>query len=115
MLDKRSFGKHIKLARKHQNLTVEQLAEKLDISSKSIWQIESGKCATTISGLVNLCNILKVSPEYLLSGDLNDDFIKMKSEYEILYKQILNLTPTELKLIKDISNLLITNRSEYRG
>lgn len=114
MLDKKSFGKHVKAARKNNEITAEQLAEKLNISSKSVWQIEGGKSATTLSGLVNICNALHVSPEYLLSGDLDCDLIKLKSDYGELSRNLFKLTPAELRLVNDFVDLLIKNRKDYR-
>lgn len=69
-MNQKSFGKRLKLARNAKGLTAEQLSEKIDLTDKSIWQIESGERGTTLSNLVAICNTLDVSPEYLLDADL---------------------------------------------
>jgi len=113
-MDTLSFGKHLKSARKNKGLSVEYLAEKLDMSPQSIWQIESGKRATTIQGLINICNTLDASPEYFLAKDLKHSYQNLDSEYEKIFQLMLKLTPSELSRITDIVEVTIKNRGKYR-
>lgn len=114
ILDKLAFGKQVKAARQKNKLTAEQLAEKLDIGDKSVWQIESGKRATSLNVLIKLCNTLHVSPQSLLKKDLDENFRNLDSEYEKLFHLILKLTPSEQKRIHDIIQITIENRDKYK-
>ena len=107
-----SFGKHIKLCRLGKGLTAEQLAEKLDISTKSIWQIESGRRATSLKVLIQLCNELDISPEYFLSADLKPDL--REDVRDELMDLLLSLTKSEKEMVKDIVRTLVKNRKKYR-
>lgn len=113
-MDSKSFGKHIKIARKSKGLTAEQLAELMDISVESLWQIEGGKSGTTLSKLIIICNSLDISPDFLFSKDLHPNLAKADSIFNRLYDKELNLNASELLLIEDIIDTLLANRKEYR-
>lgn len=114
ILDKLAFGKQIKVARQKNKLTAEQLAEKLDIGDKSVWQIESGKRATSLEVLIKLCNTLHVSPQFLLKKDLDENLRSLDTEYEKIFQLILQLNPSEQKRIHDIIKITIENRDKYK-
>ena len=68
------IGKFIASARKKQKLTQEQLAEKLNITSKAVSKWECGKSLPDASIMLDLCNILKIDVNELLMGKkLNKD------------------------------------------
>ena len=54
-------GKFIAKKRKEQNLTQEQLAERLGVSNKTISKWETGKCMPDYAVVKSLCEELKVS------------------------------------------------------
>lgn len=66
------IGKFIALCRKEQHLTQEQLAEKLGITSKAVSKWECGKGLPDASIMVDLCEILKITVNDLLSGEKVD-------------------------------------------
>lgn len=65
------LGRHIREQRKEKRLTLEQLAEKLDVSTTFIGQIERAKGIPSLETLVKIANVLEVSIDSLLFGDLN--------------------------------------------
>ena len=65
------LGARIRDIRRHQGFTQEQLAEKTGISASFLGHIERGTRVASLETLVSLCNVLHVSPEYLLSASLN--------------------------------------------
>lgn len=113
-MDNRSFGKHVKKARKDRGFTAEQLAEMLSISVESLWQIEGGKSGTTLDKLIMLCNVLDLSPEFFLSKDLHPNLKNAESIYNRLYEKELKLTPKELAFLEDMIDMLLLNRKKYR-
>jgi len=65
------LGKHIRKQRKEKKYTLEQLAEKLDVSTTFIGQIERAKGIPSLETLVKIANVLETSIDSLLFGDLN--------------------------------------------
>mgnify|MGYP003293550513 CR=1 FL=1 len=73
-----SFGKTIKKLRRDREMTQEQLAEYLGITSRAISQWECDRTAPDISQLPALCHIFEVSSDVLLGIDIekNNEEIK---------------------------------------
>ncbi|MBE6810800.1 MAG: helix-turn-helix transcriptional regulator [Ruminococcaceae bacterium] len=65
------IGMIIKKLRKEKNITQEQLAEYLGISSRAISQWECGKTMPDISQLPIIANIFNVTTDYLLGVNIN--------------------------------------------
>lgn len=71
-MDQEKIGKFIAGCRKKQKLTQEQLAERLNITYKAVSKWETGKGLPDVSIMKDLCNILKITVNELLSGELID-------------------------------------------
>ena len=72
--------------RKEQNLTQKQLAEMLGITDKSISKWETGRSMPDNALLLELCSILKISVNELLSGEqLSKEDYDGHAEENILY------------------------------
>ena len=67
-MDQIKIGKFIAECRKIQNLTQSQLAEKLGITDRAISKWENGRAMPDSSLMLDLCNILNISVNDLLSG-----------------------------------------------
>ncbi|MDU1936423.1 MAG: helix-turn-helix transcriptional regulator [Clostridium sp.] len=65
------LGKKIREERLKLNLTQEQLAEKVDISTSYVGQIERGERNISLDTLVNLSNTLGVTIDFLLQDSIN--------------------------------------------
>lgn len=83
------LGKQIRKQRKIKNYTLEQLAEKLDVSTTFIGQIERAKGIPSIETLVKIANVLEISVDSLLFGDLNN-----KSGNNYFMTKVSELTET---------------------
>lgn len=78
-------GRFITKKRKEQNLTQEQLAERLGVSNKTVSKWETGKCMPDYAVVKNLCEELNVSVSELMDGEETDDkSIRMYDEEQIL-------------------------------
>ena len=69
-MNQEKIGKFIASCRKKQKLTQEQLAEKLGITYKAVSKWETGKGLPDASIMKDLCCILKITVNELLSGEL---------------------------------------------
>ena len=68
-MNQEKIGVFIAKCRKDKNITQEELAEKLGVSSKSISRWENGKTMPDYSLLKDLCNILEIDVNEFLSGE----------------------------------------------
>ncbi len=105
-MDQTKIGTFIADCRKEAKLTQAQLAERLHISDRAVSKWETRKCLPDSSIMLNLCEILDISVNELLSGErLNvDDFaekaarnlieFKRKEEYALSKNVILSIVYT---------------------
>ncbi len=78
------MGSRISKRRKELQMTQEQLAEAMNLSLQSISCIELGKKGIRPENLLNLCQCLDVSADYILKGErtpkqLEGIFLKLKA------------------------------------
>ncbi len=101
------FGKRIREERQKRSLTLEQLAEKCDISSNFLGQLERGKNVPSLKSLIRIANVLEVSIDGLLFENLEKNstqhyFAKqvedITKDFDATQKQIVI---SGLKLLKD--------------
>ena len=71
-MDQLKIGKFIAECRKKANLTQMQLAEKLSITDKAVSKWERGVAMPDTSIMIELCDILSISVNELLSGEKID-------------------------------------------
>ena len=71
-MDNIQTGKLIAELRKKQGLTQQQLADKLNLSNKTISKWESGNGSPDISNLPVLAEALGISVDELLKGEINN-------------------------------------------
>ncbi len=69
-MDQVKIGKFIAECRKKQNLTQMQLAEKLGITDRAISKWETGKSMPDSSIMLELCDLLKITVNDLLCGEV---------------------------------------------
>lgn len=95
-MNQEKIGKFIAQCRKEEKLTQEELAEKLDITYKAVSKWECGKGLPDASIMMELCNILKINVNDLLSGErvdknsyidrAEDNFINLKKKVDRVVK-----------------------------
>lgn len=92
--DLKEIGIRIVGRRKELKLTQEQVAERMNVSIQMISNIERGNKAIKIDNLLKLCNILKTSTDYILTGKRTD------SDFDTLTDKISQLTDSDYKMIE---------------
>ena len=136
-MNQEKIGKFISKRRKDKNITQEELAEKLNVSNKSVSRWENGKNMPDYSVLNDLCNILDININELLSGEKDNketienldmilkEYYKMKKQKErlkmliivgaVVLSQILLIVFTILILNYEYDNRLhqTTNIKDY--
>ena len=97
-MNQEKIGKFILECRKNKKLTQAQLAEKLDITDRAISKWETGKCMPDSSIMLELCEILGISVNELLSGEM----IEMKDYDKKAEENLLNMAKREEKQNKKL-------------
>ncbi|MFI3301326.1 MAG: helix-turn-helix transcriptional regulator [Candidatus Gastranaerophilales bacterium] len=98
---KKKLGHNIKEVRIQKGLTQEALSEKINISAKSLSQIELGNNFVSATTLENICLTLNVNPKTLFSFD---DIDVDESD---LVNKIVNLLRNNSHLTKTIYKILL--------
>ncbi len=103
-MENRVLGQKIAGLRKSKKITSEKLAYMCSVYPGHIRQIESGVRLPSLKLFVDICNALQVSPEYLLSQEL-EMFEQMENADE-MHKNVMNkikkLTPKELNILHSL-------------
>lgn len=103
--DLKKIGVRISERRKELKFTQEQLAERMNVSTQMISNIERGNKAIKIDNLLNLCDILKTSTDYILTGKHTNIV------FDNLASKISQLTESDYKMIEMLVNYrLIENK-----
>jgi len=68
-MNQEAIGKFIATCRKEKKLTQMQLAEKLNITNRAVSKWETGKSCPDASIMLELCDILGITVNELLSGE----------------------------------------------
>ena len=97
-MDLNKIGEFISTRRKLKKLTQEQLAEKLNISDRAVSKWERGICLPDASIMIELCKILDINVNELLSGEKID----MKDYKDKNEKLLLEIAEQEVEKNKII-------------
>ena len=96
-MDNIQIGRLIAELRKKQGLTQQQLADKLNLSNKTISKWESGSGSPDISNLPVLAEALEISVDELLNGELNQLKSATNLDMPKDYSPRKELTPEQKK------------------
>lgn len=106
-MDLVKIGKYIAGKRKALGMTQKQLAEKLNMSDKSVSKWERGICLPDVSVYMELCEILGISiNEFLAGEDIDAENVEKKSEDNII--QVTKYSKKKQKNLKSILAVVTT-------
>jgi len=101
------MGKRIAIRRKQLRLKQNDLAEKIGISNNHLSNIECGKSVPSLDVFMDICNELKVTPDYLLIG------IRRSGMVPKAISDGLGLcAPEDLDMLYQIEQIMIHRNSE---
>ncbi len=99
-MDQTKIGKFIAACRKEQGMTQAVLAEKLGISDRAVSKWETGKSMPDSGIMLELCDLLKINVNELLSGERiamenydtksQEVILNLKSENELYGKRLMH-------------------------
>ena len=116
-------GKFISSCRKEKGLTQAQLAEKLNITDRAVSKWETGKCMPDSSIMLELCNILDVTVNELLSGEriemnnyeekVSENLIELKRKDENNMNKNTIISIIYMVLCQDLVQVKMRNFSDF--
>ena len=105
----REIGKRVREIREYQKLSRERLAEKADISTQFLSDIELGRKSMTTTTLCSISTALMVSADYLLFGT------EAEEKNTPLAEMLRSLSKEERRIAEDMLSLLIQGFSLKRN
>ena len=94
-----TIGNKIKQARLNKKYTQDYVSEHIEISTDLLRNIENGRNIGSIPTILNLCNFLEVTPNYLFSELIP---FKEKTLDTDLKSYITQLSENDKKILKEI-------------
>lgn len=105
-MDQKKVGIFLKELRKEKNITQEQLAEKLNVSARTVSRWETGNNMPDISVLVDLAEFYEVSIPEIIDGERKSE--NMNNELKETVLKVAEFSNEEkLKLTKRMNKLFI--------
>lgn len=106
-MDLNKTGKFIALIRKEKGLTQRELAEKLNLSEKTISKWERGVGFPDISLILPLCKCLEIDANELMTGErLQDKQYRINAENNLL--KLMDKTSPKLKYTISTTSAIVT-------
>lgn len=103
-LDYKAIGKRIKISRIQADLTQEVLAEKVNISTTHLSNIETGTTRVSLTTIVNLANALSVTADDLLCDNVIKARVQFETDINILLE---NCDEYEVRIVKEVTEALV--------
>ena len=97
-MDQQKIGSFLKQLRKEKNLTQEQLAEKLNVSGRTVSRWETGSNMPDLGILVELADYYDVDIREIINGERKSE--NMESELKDTLTQVAEYSNTEKKNLK---------------
>ena len=85
-MDKMGLGKRINTVRKDRGMTADQVSEICNINATYLRQIEGGAKMPSLPVFIDICNALRISPDYLLQDELKENELSHIHEIEALWR-----------------------------
>ena len=95
------IGARIQQAREISGYTQEKLANKVDVSTQYISDLERGIVGTSVPTLIKICNTLCISSDYILMGRSG------QNDVSGILNRLQYLSQDEIKIVENSINLMI--------
>lgn len=105
-MERKKLGKRINMVRKDRGFTADRLSELCHINATYLRQIEGGSKMPSLPVFIDICNALKISPDYLLRDMLAENEVSRIRELAELWE---NTSPSQ----QEIATAMIRAVLEY--
>ena len=96
------FGENLKSLRKNNNLSQEQLAEKVRVSRQSVSKWETGEAYPEMNNILELCKIFKCN----INDLVNDSIIDLDSLDEEIKMSVVKFKKEKQNKVKTLSKII---------
>lgn len=105
-MDKKDFGLRLRDLRVEANYTQEELAEKADLSTVYLGEVERGKKVIGVDKFINIVKALGVSADYILCNELptGEPYV-----FDEITEKLKKLDPKQRKTAIDILDGYLKN------
>lgn len=108
-MKKNGLGRRINEVRRDRGLTAEKLSEMCSINATYLRQIEGGTKMPSLPVFIDICNALKISPDYILQDVLETNEISRIQELTLLWE---NTTPSQQEIAATMIHAVLACRKE---
>lgn len=108
-MERNDFGKRINMVRKDRGITAEKLSEACNINATYLRQIEGGTKVPSLPVFINICNALKISPDYLLRDSLTDNDVSKIRELTELWE---STSPSQQEIAAAMIQAVLERKKE---
>ncbi len=105
-MERKKLGKRINMVRKDRGFTADRLSELCHINATYLRQIEGGSKMPSLPVFIDICNALRISPDYLLRDMLAENEVSRIRELAELWE---NTSPSQ----QEIATAMIRAVLEY--
>lgn len=105
-MDKVTLGQRIRAKRKELGWTQDTLAEKVDIGSMYLGEIERGVKAPSLKVFIKLLEVMRISADDILCYNFS---AIDESEFDEITQKLDSLTPAQCKTAVDLLDAYIRN------
>ena len=81
-MERKGLGKRINEVRKDRGFTADKLSELCNINATYLRQIEGGVKMPSLPVFIDICNSLRISPDYLLQDELEENEISKSRSWK---------------------------------
>jgi DNA-binding Xre family transcriptional regulator len=111
ILDKSIFANALSRATSEKNITKNDLALLVHKDYHTIFQLFSASRFTSIATLIDICRVLEITPDELLSSYLNSDTYLVEDEYHQIIDMFPLLHEHEVSFLFEILEAFVNHRS----
>ena len=108
-MEDKGLGKRINMVRKDRKFTADRLSELCNVNATYLRQIEGGTKVPSLPVFINICNALKISPDYLLQDSLADNEISKIRELTELWE---NTLPSEQEIATTMIQAVLDRKKD---
>ena len=94
-------GRRVRQAREAAGLTQERFAELIGVSPQNVSCVERGLAGVSLTVLRRMCQILRVSSDFLLLGEGADN------DAEALARRLGQLPPEQFRVVREVLNSVL--------
>lgn len=108
-MNKDAFGRQLRAARKDRHLTTNAVGNICSLDPMYIRQLECGNKSPSFKTFIDFCNLLHVSPQFLLRGNVDTE---TSDTMESIMRYIETLTPKQMDRAYALLKLAFDNEEE---